>query len=98
MCLFENNFSTKMSCRPVPLFFSGFNALASSGTYLIRPVLTSNFTSFRVGSGNFSSCTISFSVFSRSASFLQCSEFVFHKHPRFFIKSSISGVCGHPSI
>jgi len=58
-------------CRVVPYrFFSGFNALASSGTYLIRPVLTSNFTSFGVGSGNISSCTISCSVFSRSASFL----------------------------
>ena len=59
---------------------------------IVRIVLIFNFTSCTASSGQFSSCTIFCSAFARSVFFLQCSNSVFHKQSRFFIKSSNNGV------
>jgi hypothetical protein len=65
--------------------------LSSSAVQLIRIVLIFNFTSCTVSFGKFSQCTTSCNAISPAVMFVY-SDFVFHKHSRPFIKSSINGV------
>lgn len=81
-----------MSCRPAPLR-SDYNTLASSATHLmILIVFIFNFTSSTFSTGKFRSCTVSLGAFLLDVLFLQCSDFVLHKHSRPFTKSSTNGV------
>jgi len=94
MCLFERENISVHEFHVGCHLFLRFCLLSDTP---IRNVLIFNFTYSAVSSGKFSSCTVSCSAFSRSGLFLQCSDFVFHRHPHSAIKSSIN-YGGRPSI
>ena len=91
MCLFEpQQFRHINVVWASEIFFFWLCYPSSSAAQLIRIVPIFNFTFSTVSFGKFSQCTTSCNAFLPAIVFVY-SDFIFHRHSRPFIKSSISG-------
>jgi hypothetical protein len=91
MCLFEPQQFRHINVVWASEIFFWLYYLSSSAAQLIRIVLILNFTFCTVSFGKFSQCTTSCNASLPAVMFVY-SDFIFHKHSRPFIKSSVSGV------